>query len=142
MSLSICQLTTGFFSDPLRNYGFCLDEDISVKERISFTRFAWILTYQNDSIKKLHGTSCCLLLFISLAPSRIDFDHKTSESPKLQQTHKLDSLQLMALTPYNRTARLSSFTPVITFVHRVRSLLMSAKPKATFCCRDREEISQ
>ena len=70
--LSVCQATI-FFSDSVRNLGFYLDKDLSIKEHIHFIRKAAFLEIRRISTIRHYLTNDATITLVSLVLSRIDY---------------------------------------------------------------------
>ena len=71
--LLICQATISF-SDSVRNLGFYLDKDSSMKEHINFVcKTAFLEIWRNSTIRHYLTNDATKTLVVSLVLSRIDY---------------------------------------------------------------------
>ena len=92
-SLSICQ-TTVVFSDSVRNLGFYLDKDISLKEHINFIcKTAFFELRRISTIRHYLSIDATITLVVSLVLSRIDYCNSLLAGLPLSLISKLQRIQ-------------------------------------------------
>ena len=116
-SLSICQ-TTVIFSDFVRNLGFYLDKDLSMKEHISFIcKTAFFELRRIRTIRHYFSADATKTLVVLLVRSRIDDCNSLLAGLLLSLISKLQRTQNCAARLVVRASLSVHATPILKQLH-------------------------